>query len=249
MRATASVADSGGMTSRPRIEVDASIPAEPGPRRLRTGAVIVLAITLLSAFLVVSVSYGMGREYGDTSAADAVVAGRALRDWAFGVILVAGLGAVVVVTARGSRGRRALTLAAALAVVVTLVGVPVSAVIGVHQKFAGFPRVPSCTDGSSGGPAGPVVRAAQDAFEEIDHPGPFSGGGEAGMDGCASQLMLDDEVDVPTAYRGALRAAGWRPGRLEPGLVEATKGDQRFEASLDRHGAWWVRIGPVDPVR
>ena len=82
------------------------------PKPLRTGPVLALAFTLVLAFLVVAVSYGMAREYGDTSATDTVVATRALADWGVGVVLVAGLGALVVVTARRSRGRRALTSAA-----------------------------------------------------------------------------------------------------------------------------------------
>lgn len=36
-----------------------------------------------------------------------------------------------------------------------LLGVPLLAVVGVHQKFEGFPRVPSCTDGLATGQAAP----------------------------------------------------------------------------------------------
>lgn len=217
---------------------------------LRTGPVLALAFTLVLAFLVVAVSYGMAREYGDTSATDTAVATRALADWGVGVVLVAGLGALVVVTARRSRGRRALTSAAVAAVALTLIAVPAVAVVGVHRKFASFPEVPPCTDGFGGGPAVPVVQAAQEAFEALDHPGPFSGGGESGLDGCASQLMLrQDHVDVSEAYRGALREAGWRVGRVTPGLVEASRAGQRFSATRDRHGDWWVRIGPEADLR
>lgn len=217
---------------------------------LRTGPVLALAFTLVLGFLVVAVSYGMAREYGDTSATDTVVATRALTDWGVGVVLVAGLGALVVVTARRSRGRRALTTAAVAAVTLTLLAVPAVAVVGVHRKFASFPEVPSCTEGFGGGPAVPVVQAAQAAFEELDHPGPFSGGGESGLDGCASQLMLrHDDVDVSAAYRGALREAGWRVDRVTPGRVEASRAGQRFSATRDGHGAWWVRIGPAADLR
>jgi hypothetical protein len=211
--------------------------------------VLLLALTLVAAFLVLSVSYGLTREYGDATAADATVAGRALRDGSPAILLVAGLAALAVGTARRSRGRRGLTMVALAAAVVTLAGVPAGAVVGAHQKLEGFPQVPGCTDGFTGGPAVPVVRAVQAAFEEIEHPGPFSGGGESGMDGCASQLMVRDDVDVAAAYRDALPAAGWRPVLLEPDLVEASKDGLKFEASRDRDGGWWVRIGPVDPVR
>lgn len=254
MRGAAPGPDSEGMTSgTPRTAgtttPEGSGPAAAGPGRLRAGPVVALAFTLLLAFLVVGVSYAIAREYGDPSAGDLAVAGRALRDWAFGVVLVAGLAALVVVTARRSRGRRALTVAAAATVTVTLVGVPVVAVIGVHRKFDAYPTTPLCTSGFTGGPAVPVVRAAQDAFEELEHPGPFSGGGESGVDGCASQLMVDEDVEVAAAYQEALRAAGWQLGRVEPDRVEATRDGQRFTASRDRHDAWWVRIGPAGGLR
>ena len=224
-------------------------PGARGPGRLRAGPVVALACAVVVAFLVVSVSYGMAREYGDTSASDVVLARSALRDWAFGVVLVAGLAALVVVTARRSRLRRALTTAAAMTVTATLLAVPAVAVIGVHRKLDAYPQVPRCTAGFTGGPAVPVVRAAQAAFDELEHPGPFSGGGESGTDGCASQLMVDADVDVATAYSDALRATGWQLGRVEPERVEATRDGQGFTASRDRHDAWWVRIGPAGPVR
>ena len=241
------------MTSRAPAAPGTPTPEPPGPAtvppQLRAGAFIALAFTLLLAFLVVSISYGMAREYGDTTADDTAVAGRALRDWGVGVVLVAGLAALVVGLGRRSRGRRGLTLAAVAALVVTTLGVPAVAVIGVHRKFDAYPAVPRCTDGFSGGPAVPVVRAAQAAFEEIEHPGPFSGGGESGMAGCASQLMTRDDVDVAGAYRDELPPAGWRLGAAEPDLVEATRGGLRFTATRDGDGAWWVRIAPVGSVR
>lgn len=253
MRDAAPEADSEGMTSSgPAADSptsQASAPVSPEPRRLRAAPVLALAVTLLLAGLVVSISYAITREYGDTSAPDAAVAGRALRDWAVGVALVAGLAAIVVVTARRSRGRRVLTVAAVLVTAGTLLGVPAVAVVGVHQKFDAYPTVPQCTSEFTGGPAVPVVRAAQAAFEELEHPGPFSGGGESGVDGCASQLMVDDDADVVGAYRDALRVVGWRVGRVGPDRVEATRGGQRFTVVRDRHQAWWVRIGPADELR
>lgn len=253
MRAPPPGADSGGMTSRAPATPGTPTPGPSGPApvppQLRAGAFVALAFTLVLAFLVVSISYGIAREYGDTAADDSAVAGRALRDWGFGIVLVAGLAALVVGLGRGSRGRRGLTLAAVATLVITLLGVPAVAVVGVHRKLAAYPRVPACTDGFSGGPAVPVVRAAQDAFEEIEHPGPFSGGGESGMDGCASQLMVREDVAVAAAYRDVLPAAGWRLAAVEPDLVEATRPGQRFTATRDRDGAWWVRIAPAAAVR
>ena len=252
MRAPPPTVDIGDMTN------DAAAPGTPAPEThgpaaappmLRAGAFVALAFTLLLAFLVVGISYAIAREYGDTAADDTAVALRALRDWGTGVVLVAGLALLVVGLARRSRGRRGLTLAAVGTLVVTLLGVPASAVVGVHRKFEAYPAVPRCTDGFTGGPAVPVVRAVQEAFEGIEHPGPFSGGGESGIDGCASQLMVREDVDVTGAYRDVLPAAGWRLGAVEPDLVEATRPGLRFTATRDRDGAWWVRIAPADVVR
>lgn len=246
MRGGAWASHSGVMTTTGQ----ATAATEPRqPPRLRAGAVLLVVLTMVLAFLVVTVSYGLTREYGDATATDVVAAGRAVRDGALGILLVTGLAALAVLAARRSRGCRALTLTAVAAVVATLLGVPAGAVIGVHQKFESFPAVPSCTDGFTGGPAVPVVEAAQDAFEELEHPGPFSGGGESGIDGCASELMVGADVDVPQAYRRALPAAGWRVTREEPDLVRATKDGLRFEARRDPAPGWRVRIGPADRLR
>ena len=106
-------------------------------------------------------------------------------------------------------------------------------------------RLPSCTDGFRTGPAVPVDRAAQAGFAERDHPGPFSGGGLSGVEGCSTQLMLDDHVDVRALYRGTLVDNGWRISHDKPDLVAATKNGQGFEASRDRDDSWWVWIGPA----
>lgn len=233
-------------SSRQSAQVPPSDPHEHA--RLRLPPLLALAVTVVVALLVVAVSSGLAREYGDTSATDSEVARQALRDWGTGIVVVAGLAALVAATARASRGRPALTLSAACVVAGTLVAVPVLSVVAVHRKFEAYPAVPRCADGFAGGPAVPVVRAVQEAFEGIEHPGPFSGGGESGVDGCATQLMVRPGVDVVGGYRRALPAAGWELGRTEVDLVEATRGDLRFRASGDR-GTWWVEIRPAQALR
>ncbi len=217
----------------------------PVRRRIRPGAVILLVLTVALASLLVYISYGLALEYGDTAATDARIAVQSLRDWGIGVALVVGVAAWVMAAARRSRGRRAITVTAAVAAVVTLVGVPAGGVLGVHQKFDTYPALPSCTDGFRTGPAVPVVRAAQSGFAGLDHPGPFSGGGSSGIDGCSSQLMVHEHVEVTALYRGTLIDNGWRIRQDEPDLVAATKNGQEFEASRDQDGSWWVWIGPA----
>ena len=249
MRAGSPREHSEGMTptgppTRPAAPAAATPAPAPPTARLRTAPVLLLAATVLVGLLVVAVSSALAREYADVRAEDTTVAVGALRDWAPGQLLVTVLGAFVALTARGSRGRRALTLAAASSVLLTLVAVPALAVVGVHRKYDAMPRVPACTQGFTGGPAVPVVRAAQDGFDELDHPGPFGGGGTSGLDGCTSQLMTRADVDVVAAYRRVLPAAGWRLGTVRPDRVAATRDGLRFTASLDRDEVWWVRVGP-----
>ena len=252
MRTVSAREHSGGMTptgppTRPATDAAVTTAPVPPPARLRPAPVLLLAVTALVGLLVVAISYALAREYADVRAEDSTVALGALRDWTPGLLLVTVLGAFVALTARGSRGRRALTLAAASSVLLTLVAVPASAVVGVHRKYDAMPRVPACTEGFTGGPAVPVVMAAQDAFDELDHPGPFGGGGTSGLDGCTSQLMARADVDVVAAYRRALPAAGWRLGTVRPDRVAATRDGQRFTASQRRDQVWWVRIGPASP--
>lgn len=224
-----------------------SSPAAPARRGAGLPATV-LAVTIVVAALLVLLASGLAREYGDTSAPDIELARRAVREWALGILVVGGLAVLVAVTARKARGRRAFTLGAGATVALTLLAVPVLTVVAVHRKFDAYPVVPSCARGFTSGPAVPVVRAAQDAFEEIEHPGPFSGGGESGVDGCASLLMVRGEVDVAAAYRRALPAAGWRLGPVEPGLVKATRGELRFRASRIGDEAWEVAIRPAGRV-
>lgn len=214
-------------------------------RQVRPGAVVLLVLTVALAYLVVSISYGLALEYGDTAATHARIAAQSLRDWGIGIVLVVAFAGWAVAAARRSRGRRAMTVIAAVAAVATLVGVPAGAVLGVRQKFQTYPDLPSCTDGFRTGPAAPVVRAAQAGFAELDHPGPFSGGGSSGVDGCSTQLMVDEYVDVPAVYRGTLIDTGWQISDDKPDLVAATKNGQGFEASRDQDGSWWVWIGPA----
>jgi len=129
-------------------------------------------------------------------------------------------------------------------VAVAVAGVPAAALLGVRAKFDGYPSTPDCTDGFTTGPAAPVVRAAQAAFEEIDHPGPFSGGGSSGVDGCSSQVMVRDGADVAGAYRVALERAGWQFSPTAAGRIRAVKGPQAFELTGDSD-EWWVWIGPA----
>lgn len=223
-------------------EITATVP----PRdRVRPWAIALLTLTLALAFLVLWFCYGLSLDDGDTTATDARTALRSLGNWAFGIVLVVQSAAGCVAVAQRSRGRRAITLAAAVTVLITLVGVPAGAVHGVRQKFNQYPDLPWCAAGFRGGPAVPVTRAAEAGFAELDHPGPVSGGGSSGIDGCSGELRLRETVDVPAAYRDTLTDTGWRVRQHETDLVTARKDGQDFEAVRDQHGSWWIWIGPA----
>ena len=78
----------------PRTESDSQ------SRQLRPGAVVLLVLTVALGVLVVTVSYGLAREYGDTAASDARIAAQSLRDWGIGVLLVVGFGGAAFAAAR-----------------------------------------------------------------------------------------------------------------------------------------------------
>jgi hypothetical protein len=124
--------------------------------------------------------------------------------------------------------------------------VPTGTVIGAHQKYNRFDAIPNCVQGFRAGPAVPVVRAAQAGFAELDHPGPFGGGGGSGVDGCDRPLEVKENFDVSAAYRHTLRATDWQIDNDKPDRITAVKDGQAFEASQDEDGSWWVWIGPVE---
>lgn len=216
----------------------------PTRPRLRWDAVVQLVLAAASAGLLIAISYGFATEYADTAGTDSGVALRSFGDWWIGLVVVFACAAGGFAAARRSRGRRVMSRLAVAVAVVALIGLPVAAVVGKHEKFDRYPDQPTCTSGFRSGPAVPVLRDAQGEFVELDHPGPFSGGGTSGVDGCAVQLMVDEDVDVSAAYGPTLAENGWRIDRDRQTLVSATKDDQQFEAYRDRDGTWWVWIGP-----
>ena len=221
---------------------------EPTPTqehpRVRWDAIAQLVLAAAGAGLAITVSYGFNLEYADTADSNAGIAKRSFVDFWIGLFIVFGFASGAVAAARRSRGRRVMTIIAAALAVVSVIGIPAGAVLGMHEKLDRYPDLPSCTGAFNRGPAVPVVRAAREGFGELDHPSPFSGTGASGVDGCAAELLAGGGADVTAAYRRTLVENGWRIDRYDGGLVSATKGGQEFEATRRRGGAWWVWIGP-----
>jgi hypothetical protein len=208
--------------------------------RSTRSAVVLLVVAALFGALTVSIAYGFAVDYGDTGAGRWGSAVDGLRWWWFGVAIVAVLALGALRMAFGSLLVRA---AAVVLVLGTLVGTGAGAAIGTEHKLARYPAVPDCTDEFTSGPAVPVVRAAQAAYEELDHPGPFSGGGSSGVDGCSSELIVADGTDPRPAYRRTLSGQGWEVSADTGDALRAVRRGQAFELSGPDEG-WWVWIGP-----
>lgn len=213
--------------------------------RLARSAVALLVLATLLGGLTVSVAYGFALEYGDTGMNRWQTALEGLRWWWFGVAIVAVLAFGALRLAWGSL----LVRSAAVGLVLgTIVGTGAGAAIGAEQKLRRLPETPSCTDEFTSGPAVPVVRAAQSAFEQLDHPGPFTGGGSSGVDGCSSELVIPDGADPRPAYRLSLAEHRWAVERDAGGVLRAVRDGQAFELSGGAGGAggWTVWIGPAN---
>lgn len=209
----------------------------------RGGAVALLLAAGILGGLAVTVAYGVSAEYGDTAEATWSIASGAVLSWSPALLLVALVGALASAVAR----RALVMVLAAILVVVTGSGVAGGSVLGVQAKYDMYEATPGCagdTDaGPLTGPAAPVLRRAEAEFAAIDHPGPFTGGGRAGVNGCESGLVLRDGVDPATAYRDALPEAGWDVVADDAGSLQAEKGNVGFRLR-HREDGWVVWIGP-----
>ena len=213
---------------------------ESPPRRTSRGAVALLLAAAALGGLTVLVAYGFATEYADTSAPAAETAVRSIGDWWFAVAVTA----VPALVAAVVRRTPAVLVAGGVVVALTLLGVGAGAVLGAQQKYERYPATPNCTDEFDGGPAMAVTQAAQRAYESIEHPAPFSGGGSSGEVGCASELMVRGEEDPADHYRTALRDAGWTVTVDTDVVLRAEQREQAFELAQDAGGAWTVWIGP-----
>ena len=190
-----------------------------------------------------TVAHGFYAEYGDTATRSGPLAREALVAWVPAYVIVGLLVGAALLVGR----TRAVALTGAALVVATAVAVPVAAVQGVQAKRDRYEATPGCdgdTDaGPLSGPAKKVLERAEAEFAALEHPGPFTGGGSSGLDGCESYLDLYEDTDPRPAYQDALPDAGWTDVTLDHGVLRATKGDQGFRLR-HREAGWTVWIGP-----
>lgn len=206
-------------------------------------SVALLVLGALLAGLGVTVGYGLMREYGDTAPPRWSEAVSALTEWSF-VLLPAF--AVLAAAALLGRHSRAVVSGVLVCLVGTAVAAPAAGVVALDAKYASFPDVPHCTAGFTSGPAVPVTRAAQVAYDGLEHPAPFTGGGSSGVAGCSSGLALRDGDDPAAHYRRTLPADGWTVERDTERLLRARRDGQAFELRV-RPAGTSVWIGPAGP--
>ncbi|CAA9366497.1 MAG: hypothetical protein AVDCRST_MAG34-2992 [uncultured Nocardioidaceae bacterium] len=217
----------------------------PSTGRAGLGAALALITGAVLTTMLITLVYGLTMEYGDTGQPAAETAIGAVGDWAPGIAIAAVPVLIALLLARRTPRQRMITVASCVVAGLLVAGVPAAAMLGAHEKYQRYPAAPVCTDGFSAGPAVPVTRAAQTAFERISHPAPFGGGGSSGVDGCATQLMARHDVDVRAHYQGTLPAEGWRVVTDDVEMLRAVRGRQTFELTQDG-STWWVWIGPSD---
>lgn len=220
-----------------------SRPAGTVRPRLKLLPVLLLMLAVLLGLLAVAAAYAIAREYADPAATPLHHGTQAMGDWWGAVAAVVALGVGVLLLSRDSRGRRSLQAAAVGTVIGTLVAVPAGAVLGAQHKLRDLPTTAGCGADSFGPGVAGIVQDAQRAFDELGHPG-WLGGGSAGVHGCESMLRAQPGVDVATAYVDELRTNGWHVTAVDPGRVEAGRGDQGFTAFRRGGGSWTVWVGP-----
>lgn len=141
-----------------------------------------------------------------------------------------------------------MALVATVVLLGTVVSVPVAVVQGVESKRDRYEATPGCDGDTDAGPltgqAKQVLERSEAEFAALEHPGPFTGGGSSGLNGCEGTLVLYEDTDPRAAYRTVLPESGWT---LVPGSdveVRATKGDEAFRLR-HREDGWAVWIGPA----
>lgn len=213
---------------------------ETRDHRLPRGLVF-LALGVVVGGLVVSLVHGIAAEYADVAAPWPRQTGAAL---AFGgPFMAVAWGLLAVAFVRATAGSWVRPAAVALAVL-GLLAMPVAQVAGVETKWDRYQAAPDCVGEFRSGPAAPVVRAAQAAYDEIEHPGRFGGGGSSGIDGCETGLSVRGDGDVLAAYRDQLPQLGWTVTADSADLLRAERGGQEIEVRPDAEGAR-IWIGPA----
>jgi hypothetical protein len=197
-------------------------------------AVLLVLSGLVGAFTALIV-YGFLAEYGPTSGSRVDGAVRGLGFAA--VPLAVGMALAAIAFGLGRRSARVRGLSVAL-VVLSVCGVLVAGAQAAVAKYDRLPKVPNCGVDEFTGSA--EVRAIQDAFAELEHPGPF-GGGWNSIWGCGANLLNVTFDEAAAHYRGRLPSAGWNITRDDGGELAARRDGLMFVLA-ERCGSLAVEI-------
>lgn len=201
-------------------------------------------------FLVLSAVVGAGAalftlafltEYGTTSGSWADGALDGLELAVVPLLAIGALAAAALGLGRRSAWVRGLAIAVVL---LSLGGVLAGGAQAAVAKYDRLPRLPACnSEDFDGSPAEPVVRAVQEAFSGLEHPGRF-GGVSTGIDGCGTTLLNVTFDEAVAHYRQQLPATGWDVTRDDESGVTARRDDLVFVLIQDRCGSVAIAIRP-----
>ena len=210
-------------------------------------ALVLLAVSTVFAAGTVWFTSGILSGYGTTSGSAWQGAVDGLKFAAIPLLVVSGLAVAAFMLAKSAAWLRA---AAAAVVALAVVGALVVGAQAALTRYGELAVFPDCLAGGSiTGPAEPMLREAQDALSDLEHPGRFSGG-STGVDGCVAYLRNVTFETAETHYRDALPAAGWHVTHDEADRLRARSDGLVFVLAKDRPdpGTVTVSIKPVVPV-
>ena len=191
---------------------------------------MLLAVSTVFAAGTVWLTAGILSGHGTTSGSAWQGAVDGLKFAAIPLLVVSGLAVAAFMLAKSATWLRA---AAAAVVALTVAGALVVGAEVTHPvwRVGGRPRLPGRW--LNHGPAEPMLREAQDALADLEHPGRFSGG-STGVDGCVAYLRNVTFETAEAHYRDALPAAGWQVTHDEAGRLRARGDGLVFVLAKDR---------------
>ena len=199
-------------------------------------AVAALALLALLGVSAVWLVYDLAAIYADPTGSELSVLGALGGPILIAVVMLVAVAATAVALAKG-RVRSFVTVAAAVMLGVSLVGIVVGNHYGVVDKRADTARPPHC---------GIENAALREEFERIDHPG-FFGGGSGSRNDCSYLLTTGHVPNALEEYHRVLSSRGYTVTRDADGVTAETEGF-RFAARIEdaRHGDDYLTVSLTD---
>jgi hypothetical protein len=175
------------------------------PKTSNAPAVVSLVLSACVGVGAALFLYVLARLFGPTSGfrVDGVV--WALKFGAVPLLLVVVLAGVA--TRFGWRSSRWLRVLPAVAVLLGVIGLLIAGAQGAVGRYDDLAKQPECP--YQGLRSETAAMAAQQAFNELKHPGPFDRLVSASTEGCGSYLLNVTFAEAAAHYRTELPKAGW----------------------------------------